>query len=312
MPIAVPGFRVGHYTDQSALTGCTVILCPPNTRGSCDVRGSSPGTREVALLAPDKTMQEVHAILLSGGSAFGLAAAEGVVKWLDEHDIGYPTPWAKIPIVPAAVVFDLNVGDADVYPDGLAGYTACESATEGPIEEGSVGAGTGTTVGKWRGIEYWMKGGLGTASVSAGDVVVGALVVVNAVGDVLDEQGKVLAGAVTTDGKFFGEIDPYRIFARGKVLGRTNTTLAVVATNANYTKTELFRIAQRMHDGMARAILPVHTSFDGDVAFALSRGTISADLDLVAELAAQLTAHAIRTAVRKAKGLQGVPGLLGV
>lgn len=311
MLTAVPGFKVGQYSDFAALTGCTVILCPPKTKGSCEVRGSSPGTREVSLLAPDKSMQEVHAILLTGGSAFGLASAEGVMKWLEEHDVGYPTPWAKVPIVPTAVVFDLNVGKADVRPDELAGYSACENATASQIEEGNVGAGTGTTVGKWRGVEYWMKGGLGTASRTVGEVVVGALVVVNAVGDVLDEHGNVLAGAASADGKFFGEIDPYRIFARGKVLERTNTTLAVVATNANFSKTELHRIAQRMHDGMARAILPVHTSFDGDIAFALSHGSIAADLDLVAELAAQVTADAIRSAVRKAKSVKGVPGLAG-
>lgn len=309
MITAVPGFKVGHYTDLVGHTGCTVLICPKKTRASCDVRGSSPGTREIALLSPDKSMQEVHAILLTGGSAFGLSAADGVVRWLEEQDVGYQTPWAKVPIVPAAVVFDLNLGDSQVRPDPLSGYSACEDATEGMIDEGNVGAGTGATVGKWRGIEYWMKGGVGSASKKIGELVVGALVVVNAVGDIVDEHGNILAGARAPDGRFFGELDPYRMFARGKVLERTNTTLAIAATNADLSKTDLYRIAQRMHDGMARAIVPVHTSFDGDISFALSHGSVSADLDLVAELAAQVVAVAIRSAVRKAKTIRSATGL---
>ncbi|HEY6952957.1 MAG TPA: P1 family peptidase [Bacteroidota bacterium] len=309
MITAVEGFKVGHYTDLDSLTGCTVILCPPKTRASCEVRGSSPGSRELALLAPDKKMDEINAILLTGGSAFGLAAADGVMRWLQDHDAGYQTPWGKIPLVPAAVIFDLNVGKSNVRPDSAAGIAACKNATSSRVDEGNVGAGTGATVGKWKGIEYCMKGGVGTASKTIGDLVVGSLVVVNAVGDVLDDSGKILAGARSVDGRFFGEIDANREFTRGRVLDRTNTTLAVVATNAEFSKIELFRISQRVHDGFARAVDPVHTSYDGDVSFALSWGSIRADLDFVSSVAASLTAEAIRRAVRASRSIHGIPGL---
>jgi len=307
----MPGFKIGHYTDVEALTGCTVILCPPKTRASCEVRGSSPGSRELALLAPDKTMQEVHAIFLTGGSAFGLAAADGVMKWLEEHKIGYETPWVKVPIVPAAVVFDLNFGDSNKRPDPEAGYKACQNASESALQEGNVGVGVGTTVGKWKGIEYRMKGGFGSSLEKTGELEVAAFAVVNAVGDVIDENGRTLAGARAEGGPFLGDQDPHRTFVRGKVLERTNTTLVVAATNANMSKVDLHRVCQRMHDGMARAITPVHTSFDGDVTFALAQNTVAGDFDLVAEIAAHLTADAIRRAVRAAKTLGGVPGLAG-
>jgi len=309
MLTSVPGFKVGHYTDAEALTGCTVVLCPPKTRASCEVRGASPGSRELALLAPDKTMQEVHAILLAGGSAFGLAAADGVMRYLADHNIGYETPWVKVPIVPAAVVFDLNVGKNSVRPDAASGYEACKNATSGILPEGNVGAGTGTTVGKWKGMEFWMKGGFGSSSKSIDDLVVGVAAVVNSVGDIIGENGRVLAGSRSIDGKFYGEADPHRVFARGKVLERTNTTLVVAATNADLSKVDLHRICQRMHDGMARAVQPVHTSYDGDVTFALSWGSVRADVDMVAEVAARLTADSIRRAVKAARSVQGIPGL---
>ncbi|HWP82678.1 MAG TPA: P1 family peptidase [Bacteroidota bacterium] len=309
MITSVPGFKVGHYTDKENLTGCTVILCPPKTRASCEVRGASPGSRELALLAPDKRMDEIHAILLTGGSAFGLGAADGVMKWLEEHDVGYQTPWVKVPIVPTAVVFDLNVGNAKVRPGPQAGYEACVNATSGKIQEGAVGAGTGTTVGKWKGSEFWMKGGVGTASMAVGDVVVGAIAVVNSVGDIYGTDGKIIAGARKPEGGFFADSEPMRVFARGKVLEKTNTTLVVVATNATFTKTELFRIAQRMHDGMSRAIKPSHTSYDGDVTFACSWGNVVSDFDLVAEISADLTAESIRRAVKAAVTVAGIPGL---
>jgi L-aminopeptidase/D-esterase-like protein len=309
MLTAVQGFKVGHSTNREALTGCTVILCPPKTRASCEVRGSSPGSRELALLAPEKKMDEIHAILLTGGSAFGLAAAVGVVQWLEEHGIGYQTPWAKVPLVPSAVLYDLNVGTSSVRPDAAAGYAACENATNAKAEEGNIGAGTGATVGKWKGIEHCMKGGIGSASTTVGDLVVGCLAAVNAVGDILDAKGRILAGARSPDGKYYGDTEPHKVFKRGKVLERMNTTLAVTVTNAEFSKVDLFRIAQRMHDGFSRAINPAHTSFDGDVSFALSCGSVHADLDLVAEIAASLTADAIRRAVMSAKSTNGIPGL---
>ena len=311
MLTAVPGIKVGHFTDSKAMTGCTVIVCPPKTKASCEVRGNSPGSRELALLAPEKSVQEIHAILLTGGSAFGLSAADGVMRWLEEHEVGYATPWAKVPLVPTAVVFDLNVGSNLVRPDASSGYQACNAATGKEIEEGNVGAGTGTTVGKWKGFEYCMKGGVGSASTQVADLIVGALAVVNSVGDVVSADGTTLAGARQPGGGFFGTTETHRPLSRGKVLEQSNTTLVVVATNARFSKLELFRISQRMHDGMARAIVPVHTSFDGDVSFALSCGQVSADLDLTCELAAQMTAEAIRRAVKSARTVIGIPGLNG-
>jgi L-aminopeptidase/D-esterase-like protein len=253
-------------------------------------------------------MQEVHAILLTGGSAFGLAAADGVMKFLEERNRGYATPWARVPIVPAAVVFDLNLGSSSVRPDAHAGYQACENASS-TIACGNVGAGTGATVGKWAGRETWMKGGVGAAYISDGDLQVGAIAVVNAVGDIIDEHGGVLAGARSQDGTFLALNNPYRTLARGKVLSDTNTTLVVIMTNALFTKVDVLRVAQRAHDGMARAIVPVHTSYDGDIAFAVAAGSVKAPLDLVAEIGAALTAESIRTAVRSAASLPGVLGL---
>lgn len=307
----VPGIKVGHYTDETALTGCTVVLCPPNAVGGCDVRGSSPGSRELALLASEKTMQEVHAILLTGGSAFGLAAADGVMRYLEEKGIGYQTPWIRVPIVPAAVVFDINIGDPKVRPDAKAGFEACRRATTGEVAQGNVGAGTGVTVGKWAGAEYRMKGGVGTSALQVGDIIVGAIAVVNAVGDVIDEKGSILAGARNSAGEFLGVKDSLRLLAKGKILSHTNTTLVVFATNGRFSKVEVNRIAQRAQDGLARAIIPAHTSFDGDVSFALATGQVDASFDLVAEMAVEATAQAIRNSVKAAKTLDGVPGLLG-
>ncbi|MFH0992245.1 MAG: P1 family peptidase [bacterium] len=305
----VPGFKVGHYTDYQAATGCTVILCPPETCGSCEVRGNSPGSRELALLAPEKTMQEVHAVLLTGGSAFGLSAADGVMKWLEDHHIGYPTPWVRVPIVPAAAVFDLNVKSASVRPGAVEAFAACDNATDQFLDEGCIGAGTGTTVGKWNGQQYWMKGGVGSSSFKNESLVIGALAVVNAVGDIINGGGSILAGARNPDGTFLGDTLLHRPLARGKVLKQTNTTLMVTATNARLSKLELYRVAQRMHDGMARAVVPAHTSYDGDISFALSSGTVEVDLDYLCEVASQVTAEAIRRGVRMAKTMFGIPGL---
>lgn len=292
---------------MDALTGCTVILCPPKTVGSCDVRGSSPGSRELALLASDKTMQEVHAVLLTGGSAFGLAAADGVMKFLEEKGIGYQTPWVKVPIVPAAVIFDLNIGSKDIRPTASSGYAACASAKSEKIVEGTVGAGTGATIGKWAGTETRMKGGFGIAAISQGELVVTAAAVVNSVGDVIDGSGKILAGARASNGRWLGEIDPLRTFTRGKVAILSNTTLVAVMTNAKLTKVEVSRLSQRGHDGMARAIKPSHTSYDGDIVFGLASGAVEANFDLVAEMGADVTASAIRRGVRMASSVEGAP-----
>lgn len=299
------GFRVGHWTDTRALTGCTVILCPPKTVGSCDVRGSSPGSRELALLAPDKTMQEVHAVLLTGGSAFGLAAADGVVRFLEEQNVGYQTPWIKVPIVPAAVIFDLNIGSKEIRPTAESGYAACTAAKEEILQQGNVGAGTGATVGKWAGVETRMKGGTGFAKIAQGDLQVSAIAVVNSVGDVLKNDGTILAGARKGDGTWLGEVDPLRTFSRGKVASHSNTILVAIMTNAKLTKVEANRVAQRGHDGMARAVKPAHTSYDGDVVFGLASGMIETSFDLVAEMGADATAQAIRNGVRLAMSVDG-------
>lgn len=304
----VPGFLVGHYTDDVNLTGCTVILCPPRTVGSCDVRGSSPGSREFALLAPDKQMQEVHAVLLSGGSAYGLGAANGVMKFLAEREIGYKTPWVTVPIVPSAIIFDLNIGSSSVFPTPENAYTACLNAGTS-VEQGSVGAGTGAVIGKWNGFETAMKGGVGTASSRHDSLIVGAIAVVNSIGDVLNEDGTTLAGA-TRDGKFYDAKGRLEHFVNERLLTRnTNTTLVVVASNAKLSKVDTNRVAQRVHDGMARAIQPCHTTFDGDVAFALSSGEVLHPVDVVAEHAAAAAAEAIRNAVRHAKERGGKKGL---
>ncbi|MFA6541070.1 MAG: P1 family peptidase [Bacteroidota bacterium] len=304
----VPGILVGHYTDEENITGCTVILCPPNTVASCDVRGSSPGTRELIALAPDKQMQEINAVLLSGGSAFGLGAANGVMRYLSEKNIGYKTPWVTVPIVPSAIIFDLNLGSSSVFPNESNAYEACRRAGT-TFEQGSVGAGTGAVVGKWNGFEHAIKGGIGTASIHSGDCIVGAIAVVNAVGDIIDRDGKTIAGS-RKDSGFYNHQERSISFKNDHLLTRnTNTTLVVVASNVKLNKVDTHRVAQRVHDGMARAIHPCHTTFDGDASFALSTGKVTAPIDFVAELAADAASEAIRNAVRFAKGRGGVKGL---
>ncbi|MFA6540306.1 MAG: P1 family peptidase [Bacteroidota bacterium] len=304
----IPGIKVGHYTDEKNITGCTVILCPPHTVASCDVRGSSPGSRELVSLAPDKQIQEIHAILLSGGSAFGLGAANGVMQYLVEHGIGYKTPWATVPIVPSAIIFDLNIGSSKIFPTSEHAYFACEQASA-QFEQGSVGAGTGAVVGKWNGFDRAMKGGIGSASITIGNVIVGAVAVVNAVGDVVGKDGNIIAGA-SVNGEHFSNEDRLKSFTSEHLLARnTNTTLVVIASNVKLNKVDTYRVAQRGHDGMARAIIPCHTTFDGDVTFALSTGAVSAPIDLVAEMGAEAASEAVRNAVRFARGRGGVRGL---
>lgn len=309
MKLLPPGFRIGHYTDVQNATGCTVVLCPEKTVAGCDVRGNSPGSRELALLGSTKKMNEVHAILLTGGSAFGLAAADGVMRFLESKNRGYVTPWGRVPIVPAAVIFDLNVGSWSVRPTSEDGYAACQAASTDVIVIGSVGAGTGATVGKWGGMESRMKGGIGLASWTKGDLTVSALAVVNAVGDVVDEKMDVIAGARSASGRWKAADDPLRSFARTAQVDQTNTTLVVIMTDAKLSKIEATLVSERAHDGMARAIRPCHTSFDGDIAFALSSGETEAPMDSIAELGALLVADAIRSAVRSASSVAGIPAL---
>jgi L-aminopeptidase/D-esterase-like protein len=307
----VPGLKVGHWTNLEAATGCTVVLCPEGAVAGVDVRGTAPGTRETDLLDPVCLVEKVNAILIGGGSAFGLAAADGVMRWLEERGYGFDVRVAKVPIVPAAILFDLGLGRADVRPDGAAGYAACEAASDGPVEQGNVGAGTGATAGKTLGFGRATKTGLGTASkLIAGETVVAALVAVNAYGDVYDpQQQKVIAGARGLDGKFIDSVQ----FAAGRIgqtfarLAGTNTTLAVVATNVKLTKSEATKVAQMAQDGLARAIRPAHTHFDGDTIFALSYGDKTADLSLIGALAADALAEAVVAAAMRAEPLGGLP-----
>lgn len=313
----VSGVKVGHFTDSRRPTGCTVILCEEGAVGGVDVRGSAPGTRETDLLNPINTVQQVHAILLSGGSAFGLDAATGVVRRLEEMGVGYDVRVARVPIVPAAILFDLGVGDAKIRPDADAGYKACKAATVSPPAEGNVGAGAGATVGKLFGLERAMKGGIGTASIRVpSGPVVGAIVAVNAVGDVMDPKtGSVIAGARTADGKKLQ--GAMASILRGDplppALGGANTTIGVVATDATLDKAQASKIAQMAHDGLARAIAPAHTMVDGDTIFALATGKASSskppNLTLIGALAAEAMSQAIVRAVRAARGIAGFPSI---
>jgi L-aminopeptidase/D-esterase-like protein len=307
----VAGIQVGHFTDKRRPTGCTVILTEAGATAGVDVRGASPGTRETDLLDPKNLVQQVHAIVLSGGSAFGLETATGVVKYLEERGIGYDVGVAKVPIVPAAILFDLRVGDAKIRPDAKAGYEACQNASDKMSTEGNVGAGAGATVGKLFGMERAMKGGLGTASITLPNgFTVGAIVAVNAVGDVF-ENGKLIAGARTPDGKKL--MGTMSAILRGEnpppLLGGTNTTIGVVATDAKLTKAECQKLAQMAHDGFARTINPAHTMFDGDTIFALATGKVekAANVTLLGAIAAEAMAQAVVRAVKAAKGIPNLP-----
>jgi L-aminopeptidase/D-esterase-like protein len=297
MDISLPeGFRIGHWADPEAETGCTVVLCPERTVGGCDIRGNSPGSRELALLDSTRTMSEVHALLLTGGSAFGLAAADGVMRFLEERGIGYVTPWARVPIVPAAVIYDLNVGSATVRPTPASGYAACENAVSS-VYAGRIGAGTGALVGKWQGLERSMRGGFGVAGDRIGDVVIVAIAVVNAVGDIIDADGSIIAGAQGAKERWAAR-EQNATFQMPLDPSPTNTTLVALLTNAQLSKVDANRMAIRGHDGMARSVKPVHTSHDGDVVFTLASGVHAGSFDSIAEKGADLAAAAIRSAVR--------------
>lgn len=309
----VPGIEVGHAQDLEAGTGCTVVLCREGAVAGVDVRGGGPGTRETDGLAASTLVEKVHAVLLAGGSAFGLDAAAGVMRFLDERGIGFDTGVARVPIVPAAVIFDLACGSARVRPDAAMGYQACLNAGRGPVRLGNAGAGTGATVGKAAGKEFAMKGGLGSGCLeAAGGLLVGALVVVNCLGDVRDpDTGQLLAGTLAPDRKrLAGSLELLAASAaRPPKVFRSNTTLGVVATNARLTKSQAQRVAIMAHDGLARAIEPLHTMFDGDAVFCLSTGSLEADTSAVGALAARVLARAVAAGVRHAETLHGVPSL---
>jgi L-aminopeptidase/D-esterase-like protein len=318
----VRGIEVGHAQDDEALTGCTVILCRRGAVAGVDVRGGAPGTRETDLLNPINLVGKIHALVLAGGSAFGLDAATGVMRYLEEKKIGFNTGAAKVPIVPSAILYDLNIGRADVRPDSAMGYRAAASASSEPPTEGNTGAGAGASVGKMFGGSLSMKSGIGTTSMDiGGGVILGALVAVNAFGDVVDPQtGAILAGLRS------GKVGPLGIGGRdyfadtltmmkgaiGRgVLGlatRANTTIGVVATNAKLNKAQATKVAQMAQDGVARAIRPAHTMLDGDVLFAVSTGREKADVSTMGAFAAEVMSQAIVRAVKTASPAGGLPG----
>ena len=305
----VPGIEVGHFTDSRRPTGCSVVITRQGAVGGVAVRGAAPGTRETDLLEPGNTVNQVHAVLLSGGSAWGLDAAGGVMRWLDEQGIGLNVGPARVPIVPAAVLFDLTLGDPTIRPDAQAGYAACLNASVQAPAQGNVGAGSGATVGKLFGMQRAMKGGIGTASVGVGGVTVGALVACNALGDVIDpDTGALIAGARNDNGHSL--CDTRRSLLAGvpplPILAGTNTTIGVVATDAKLSKTQAQRLAQIGHDGLARSINPVHTLSDGDTLFALSTGLASTSpgMTVLCVMAAEAVALATVQAVKAAQGLQ--------
>lgn len=303
--------QVGHHSDARRPTGCTVVLCEAGAVCGVDVRGAAPGTRETELLRSENLVEQVHAVLLAGGSAFGLDAAAGVMRWLEARGIGLPVGPARVPIVPAAVLFDLWVGDAAIRPDAAAGHAACAAASTDAPAQGNAGAGAGASVGKLFGIERAMKGGIGTASIRVGGVTVAALIAVNAVGDVFDPAtGTALAGTRGDDGR------PRRstaAFARGELpagaLAGMATTIGIVATDARLTKPQANKLATMAHDGLARCIDPVHTMTDGDTLFALATGAsgVAGNLGVIGALAAEVTTRAVLNAVRSAHGLAAPP-----
>lgn len=319
----VRGIEVGHAQEEEALTGCTVILCRKGAVAGVEVRGGAPGTRETDLLDPVNLVDKVHAVVLAGGSAFGLDAASGVMRYLDEQKIGFNTGVAKVPIVPSAILFDLNLGRADVRPDAAMGYLAASLATSGAPAQGNAGVGMGASVGKMFGMGLAMKAGVGTASINiGGGVMVGALVAVNAWGDVIEPHtNQIMAGLRS------GKVGPLRVgkketfadtvammkSAPGRGLltlaARSNTVIGVVATNARLTKAQATKVAQMAQDGIARTVRPAHTMLDGDTIFALSTGGGKADVSAIGTFAAEAVAEAIIRAVQKAKPAGGLPGL---
>jgi L-aminopeptidase/D-esterase-like protein len=308
---AVPGVQVGHATDPEGLTGCTVVLCREGAVGGVDQRGGAPGSRETDLLRPLHLVDKVHGVLLAGGSAFGLAAADGVMRYLEEQGVGFETGVAKVPIVPAAILFDLALGDPGARPDGAMGYAACLAASDGAVPEGNVGAGTGAAVGRALGPEQAMKSGLGSAAVSlAAGLVVGAVVAVNAFGDVVDPTtGEILAGARSPDTNELADtLMVMRSLVSADVFGSgSSTVISVVATNAELTKEEANKVAQMAQDGVARAVRPAHTMYDGDTLFALATGERAADVNVVGAYAAEVVTEAVVRAVKRAEGAGGLP-----
>ena len=300
----VRGIEVGHAQDEDALTGCTVVLCREGAVAGVDVRGGAPGTRETDLLDPVNLVEKVHAVVLAGGSAYGLDAASGVMRYLEENNVGFSVGNVKVPIVPAAILYDLGIGRADIRPDAAMGFRAAASATSAAPAEGNVGAGTGASVGKMRGMEYAMKAGIGTSSMDIHGLIIGAIMAVNAIGDVVDPQTGVKIAGLRS-----GTTLEWMKNNRTGQSVESNTTIGVVATNAKLNKAQATKVAQMAQDGLAQSIRPAHTVSDGDTIFTLATGELEADVTTVGAFAAQVVAQAIVRAVRMARSAGGLPGL---
>lgn len=304
----IPGIRLGHCTASACPTGCTVVLVEKGAIAGVDVRGGAPGTRETDLLDPVNTVESVQAIALSGGSAFGLDTATGVMRYLKEKGLGFQLGRHRVPIVPTAILFDLSASDHQVPPGAAEGYQACQNASDGPVAEGNVGAGAGATVGKLLGMARGMKGGLGSCSIRVDDLIVAAVIAVNAVGDVRDPHtGAIVAGARGAEPGQMADAAKALMAAKRPGPRAGNTTIGVVATNARLTPAQATKVAVMAHDGMARTILPSHTPYDGDTIFALSAGEVSADVGQVGFLASEAVSRAILRAIRQAKSIDGFP-----
>ncbi len=307
----VKGLKVGHSQSQEGMTGCTVIICEKGATGGVDVRGGAPGTRETDLFKAEKMVDKVHAVVLSGGSAFGLEAASGAMKYLEENDIGFDVGVTKVPIVASAVIFDLNIGDYRIRPDFEMGYNACKNANTEENLQGNIGCGMGATVGKILGPQNAMKSGLGSASIKVGDLVVSAMVAVNSFGDIYDfTNNKQLAGVYDYDNnKLLNTIDIMKKMNRDLGFNVKNTTIGLIATNAVLTKAGANKISQMAHNGYARSINPIHTMLDGDTIFTMATNEIEADMSLIGTLAAEVMSMAITNGVLSAKSYKGLKGL---
>ena len=302
----VEGIKVGHYEDLENLTGCSVIICEEGATGGIDVRGSAPGTRETDLFQDKKTVDKIHSVVLSGGSAFGLDASGGVMNYLEEKNVGFDTGIIKVPIVSSAVIFDLGLGNPHIRPDFNMGYLASKNSNNKDYSQGNVGAGAGASVGKILGKKFSMKSGLGSASVILGDLVVSAMVVVNAVGDVYNLKGKKIAGVYDYENSKF--LDSIEIMKSGYIntLKGVNTTIGVVATNAILTKGQSNKVAEMAHNALAKRIMPVHTTFDGDTVFSLSTNKVEADVNLVGTLGIEAMEKAIVNSILSSKGVDNL------
>ncbi|MEY8000983.1 P1 family peptidase [Clostridium sp. Mt-5] len=305
---SIEEIRIGNAQNLKGPTGCTVVICENGAVAGVDVRGGSPGTRETDLLNPVNLVDRIHAVVLAGGSAFGLDAAGGVMQYLEERNIGFDVTVTKVPIVCGAVLFDLNIGDYKIRPDKSMGYEACINSKLNLCENGNIGAGTGATVGKILGGKYAMKGGLGSFALQVGELKVGAVVAVNCLGDVIDSSsGNIIAGALRKDKRSFAGTESIMIsrYSNKKNLFTGNTTIGVVATNGKFTKSEMNKVASMAHNGYGRAMRPAHSMFDGDTIFSMGTGKVEADLSVVGFLAAEVVEKAIVRAVKSADSILG-------